>query len=167
MTTPTNMLPYRHINKNIGRGVSRTVVNSMLKNENPNDFKELKNNDGNMMIGFNIIRINEVIGYGMFAAHQIPADAPVGEYVGKIIKHKILADIPSRYLASTNLSKDEWTWSIDAEEYGNETRFINHSDDPNCKMWISKDRKKIRVYIYTIRTVEAGEELTTNYGYSP
>ena len=37
----------------------------------------------------------------------------------------------------------------------------NHSCDPNCETWIEDDR----VYVYAIRDIELGEELTFDYGF--
>ena len=89
------------------------------------------------------------------------ADA-IGEYVGEMLKHD--SNHESDYLASTNIKKGTWEWSINAEYYGNETRFINSSKEPNCKMYASKDNHKIRIYIYTTKKVRKGEELLLNYG---
>jgi SET domain-containing protein len=42
---------------------------------------------------------------------------------------------------------------------------LNHSDTPNCK--IESDIKGEVLCTYTLRNVEAGEELTWNYGIDP
>jgi uncharacterized protein len=42
---------------------------------------------------------------------------------------------------------------------------LNHSDKPNCK--IESDVKGQVLCIYTLRNIEAGEELTWNYGIDP
>ncbi len=50
---------------------------------------------------------------------------------------------------------------IDATYGGNESRFINHSCDPNCDAVIEKRR----VYIEANRTIRKGEELAYDYNY--
>ena len=50
---------------------------------------------------------------------------------------------------------------IDAAVGGNQARFINHSCDPNCDAVIEDGR----IWIETIRDVEAGEELAYDYAY--
>ena len=50
---------------------------------------------------------------------------------------------------------------IDASVGGNDARFINHSCDPNCDAVVDDDR----IWIETIRDVEAGEELAYDYAF--
>jgi len=49
---------------------------------------------------------------------------------------------------------------IDGGSRGNEARFINHSCEPNCEPFEHDDG---RVYIYSLRDIERGEELTYYY----
>ena len=48
---------------------------------------------------------------------------------------------------------------IDAVHHGNDSRFINHSCDPNCE----SDVVDGHVYIVAIRDIAPGEELTYDY----
>ena len=48
-----------------------------------------------------------------------------------------------------------------AEDVEAMTVFINHSCEPNCEAWI--EEKKI--FLYALRDIEAGEELTFDYGF--
>jgi SET domain-containing protein len=43
----------------------------------------------------------------------------------------------------------------------NMARFINHSCAPNCESRIVRNR----VWLYALRSIRTGEELTYNYGY--
>lgn len=68
---------------------------------------------------------------------------------------------------------------IDSEKYGNISRLINHSCDPNCvaqkwrvgyeSRWASHvviiDVEHNRVGIFTLRTIKVGEELGYDYRY--
>jgi hypothetical protein len=55
---------------------------------------------------------------------------------------------------------------IDAEYYGNMSRFINHSCNPNCRTekYASASGKPV-VGIFALRDIEVGEELSFNYNY--
>ena len=48
---------------------------------------------------------------------------------------------------------------IDAGVNGNEARYINHSCEPNCEA-VTERR---RIWIYALREIEPGEELTYDY----
>lgn len=49
---------------------------------------------------------------------------------------------------------------IDGNIPANTARFINHSCAPNCEI----DILKRRVYIFALRDIERGEELSYDYG---
>ena len=46
---------------------------------------------------------------------------------------------------------------------GNIARFINHSCEPNCAPFTWKDQGKEKIFIFSIRDISAGEELTYDY----
>src|ERR687884_378139 len=50
--------------------------------------------------------------------------------------------------------------ALDASRAGTDFRYVNHSCEPNTFMRLYKGR----VEFYTLRRVEAGEELTCDYG---
>ena len=58
-------------------------------------------------------------------------------------------------------------YEIDGEFFGGPSRFINHSCDPNCVVYVvSKDKNNPMLYeiaFFAYRDIEAGEELTFNY----
>ena len=56
---------------------------------------------------------------------------------------------------------DELT--IDAGVKGNSIRFMNHSCDPNCETCA----EGTRVFVYALRAIHAGEELTYDYNLRP
>lgn len=49
---------------------------------------------------------------------------------------------------------------IDGKQGGNSSRWINHSCDPNCEA----DAQGDKVFIQTLRDINAGEELFYDYG---
>lgn len=52
---------------------------------------------------------------------------------------------------------------IDATDYGNLARFINHSWEPNCETQKWNVLGEIWVGIFTLRDIQVGEELTFDY----
>lgn len=110
------------------------------------------------------VRDSGIAGKGAFAIRPIGAGEQLIEYVGEIITH---AEADERY---DDESMDEhhtflFTLTsrlvIDATNNGNESRFINHSCDPNCEAEIEKGR----VFISAIKDIAVGEELHYDYGY--
>ncbi len=57
---------------------------------------------------------------------------------------------------------------IDATVGGNDSRWINHSCDPNCEVWLIETEDgnpaNDRLVIQAMRPIRAGEELTYDYG---
>ena len=110
------------------------------------------------------IRDSGIAGKGAFALRPIATGEQLIEYVGERITH---AEADQRY---DDESMDEhhtflFTISsrmvIDATYDGNESRYINHSCDPNCEAEIENGR----VFISAIRDIAAGEELHYDYAY--
>ena len=110
------------------------------------------------------IRRSGVHGKGAFALKDIRKGTRLVEYVGENISP---AESDRRY--DDTKVKDHHTFLfsvdnrkvIDATHGGNESRFINHSCDPNCDAIIEKRR----VYIEANRTIRKGEELAYDYNY--
>ena len=110
------------------------------------------------------IRRSGVHGKGAFALKDIRKGTRLVEYVGENITP---AESDRRY--DDTKVKDHHTFLfsvdnrkvIDATYGGNESRFINHSCDPNCDAVIDKQR----IWIETIREIEPGEELAYDYAY--
>ncbi len=53
-----------------------------------------------------------------------------------------------------------YLFEIDGLERSNQARYINHSCDPNCEVYIEKSR----IMIYAIKNIPAGAELSYDYG---
>src|SRR5262249_52426830 len=78
--------------------------------------------------------INEAMGYGFFTQVPIAAWHFIGEYTGVVRRRKWFTSKSNHY---TFMYPREWLssklFTIDGEKEGNFTRFINHSDTPNCE----------------------------------
>ena len=115
------------------------------------------------------VRNSPIHGRGVFAASDLAAESRVIEYQGLRLSH---AKADKRYAGNaetghTFLFTLNEAYVIDANQGGNDARWINHSCAPNCQAFLieheGKDRKLDRVVIETTRAIKAGEELAYNY----
>jgi SET domain-containing protein len=80
------------------------------------------------------------------------------EYIGpKLSKAKGLAELERGNASLFALDEDD---DIDGSVTWNPARFLNHSCVPNCEAGIVRQH----IWIYALRRIQAGEELTYNYG---
>ncbi len=109
------------------------------------------------------VRTSSVHGRGVFARVPIPAGKRLIEYKGERISWDTAIE---RAAAAAHPIGHTYFFSladgrvIDGASKGNSARFINHSCEPNCEPFEHDDG---RVYIYTLRDIEAGEELSYYY----
>lgn len=105
-------------------------------------------------------------GVGIRALQPIQKYKPLGEYVGEIIHPRGTKDLEGTYalaIPGPNNSY-ETVGIINARHYGNWTRYINHSCDPNTEFASMCIGRKQRALIRTLRDVAMFEELTVHYG---
>ena len=108
------------------------------------------------------VRKSRVHGQGVFALQRIRKGTRIIEYVGDRISH---ARANRRYDDHDENDNHTFLFAvdrnvvIDATVGGNDSRFINHSCDPNCESNIENRR----VFVDAIRTIEPGEELNYDY----
>ncbi len=105
---------------------------------------------------------SRISGRGAFATGPIRKGARVIEYLGERIT-SAAADAryeggPTEHPRVLLFTVDAHT-VIDAGVGGNDARFINHSCDPNCEAVTRRGR----VWIYALRNIQIGEELTYDY----
>jgi SET domain-containing protein len=105
-------------------------------------------------------RKSKIQGIGGFAKVDIRRGKRIVEYDGPRTSQaeaQALLERGNAYIFTLNgeVAIDGWVrWNL--------ARFINHSCEPNCESRIVRDR----VWLYALRSIQAGEELTYNYGYS-
>lgn len=103
-------------------------------------------------------------GHGLFATKSISAGTFIGEYVGVVSSGTHAGSFS--YCMQYPSSDGNGSFSIDATEYGNATRFINHSFRPNCLLrTVFLDGLAHCIFI-TCRDIHPVEQLTFNYGSS-
>ena len=108
------------------------------------------------------------MGWGVKSLVDIPKGGFVCEYVGEIISD---AEAEQRendsYLFDLE-NRDGDTFCIDANKFGNVTRFINHSCDPNLtpvKVFTShQDLRFPHIAMFASRDIKKGDVLGFDYG---
>jgi len=106
-------------------------------------------------------------GWGLRAVDKIPANQLVYEYCGEVLdqlefeRRSLQYSIENRqHFYFMQLAQDE---IIDATFKGNNSRCINHSCAPNCETQKWTVNGRLRVGFFTIREIDAKEELTFDY----
>lgn len=101
---------------------------------------------------------SRIAGVGLFAATNLPADTVVWEFTEgvdwRITPEELLA-FPEPYLGRLR----HYLYQEDSGMYvlcGDNAKFMNHADDPNCD-------DTDEAYTITRRAIQAGEELTCDY----
>lgn len=94
-------------------------------------------------------------GLGLFAGEDIPKGVCVIEYVGPTISKEEEYTSKSKYLFEVGKHK-----TIDGKPKWNKAGYINHSCRPNCEPEIRTGR----VFIFSIKPIKTGDELSYDYG---
>lgn len=110
-----------------------------------------------------VVRSSGIHGNGVFARRRIVAGERIIEYRGERIDWETAlrrAEEKDGPLGHTFLFSLADGRVIDGGRRGNAARFINHSCEPNCEAMEHEDG---RVFIYALRDIRRGEELSYNY----
>lgn len=106
-------------------------------------------------------------GFGLRANSPLEPNDFIYEYIGEVINEPTFRRRMMQYdeegikhFYFMSLNKNEF---VDATKKGNLGRFCNHSCSPNCFVdkWVVGD--KLRMGIFALRKIQAGEELVFNY----
>ena len=117
-----------------------------------------------------LVRNSVIHGRGLYARKFIEKDTWIVQYVGE----KVDKDESDRRANALLESAKETggakvymfilndKWDIDGDVEWNDARLANHSCDPNveAQTWEEKE-----IWFVALRDIEAGEELTFNYGF--
>lgn len=115
------------------------------------------------------LRQSGIHGSGLFAAKLIPRGTRILEYKGERLNK---TDSYRRAMQQLRKAKKNGggavyifevnsRWDIDGNVDWNPARLINHSCQPNCKVYDLRGR----IWIYAKRRIQPGEELSYDYGY--
>ena len=102
---------------------------------------------------------SRIHGKGVFAAQDIPKGTRILPYLGE----KISPQEATQRIAQGNTSIFflDARYDIDGNFPKNTARYINHSCDPNG----ASDIIAGQIWILALRDIQAGEELSYDYGY--
>ncbi|KAL4947461.1 hypothetical protein BDW69DRAFT_190180 [Aspergillus filifer] len=115
-------------------------------------------------------------GFGLRSPDPIRSGQFIDLYLGEVItlqkalqREKISSarNSPSYLFNLDFLVDDEEIYVVDGANYGAATRFINHSCNPNCRMFaVSRTHGDEYLYdlaFFALRDIKPGEELTFDY----
>jgi SET domain-containing protein len=94
-------------------------------------------------------------GLGLFTLEPIPRGKRIIEYTGTIVSAEEADSSRGKYFFELDEKR-----AIDGSSRTNLARYINHSCKPNAKGYTSGRR----IWIWSLRAIKAGEQLTINYG---
>lgn len=106
-----------------------------------------------VQIRYEVRRANT--GLGLFASRPIAAGRRIIQYVGPILTSEEVESRTGRYFFSI----DE-NYAIDGSARTNLARYVNHSCKPNAEALIEGKR----IWVWSKRAIEPGEQITINYG---
>lgn len=95
-------------------------------------------------------------GWGIKTLAPIQQNNVVLECVGELLDKQQFTKQPNKsHIFPKNIEYIEGTFYVDASKFGNLSRFINHSCEPNCRI--------LNMNIHTLRDIKPGEELTIDF----
>ena len=109
------------------------------------------------------IKKSNINNKGLYAAKNIKSGKIIINYKGKIITKKETDTNPKYdndkaiYLFNLNNRYD-----LDGDFEYNTARLINHSCNPNCEV----NGKGLKLWIFALRDIKKGEELSYDYGFA-
>ena len=99
---------------------------------------------------------------GLYASRDIKDGKKIIEYKGKIVTKKEVEENSKfdneKAIYLFNLNK---RYDLDGDFKYNTARLINHSCNPNCEV----AGVGLKVWVYAIRNIKKGEELSYDYGF--
>ena len=107
--------------------------------------------------------IDDVVNFGLFADGDFVSGLILGEYVGLLVPFSS-HDKPSGY--GMNYPCGDDSYEINAYDFGNVIRFINHSTTPNCDFRKVFYEGLVHIVCTTISDIKKGDQMTVNYGKS-
>jgi len=119
--------------------------------------KKLRTKNNPKVLGRRVFRVaRSRTGLGVFATKPIKKNAYIVEYTGPLLTNaQCDARADNRYWFEVNSR-----WTIDGSPRSNVARYINHSCRTNADPMI----RERRIWIKAIRSIEAGDEITYDYG---
>jgi uncharacterized protein len=103
---------------------------------------------------------SKIHGKGCFATIPYYENQRIAEYEGERIS-LAEAEHRRRVTGEQCICDVDSDWAIDGSRGGNGTQYVNHSCQPNSYVIVTDKR----IFIYALREIAPGEEITTDYLY--
>jgi hypothetical protein len=116
------------------------------------------------MANVSIRWIDEILKHGLFAEEEIHTQDFIGEYAG-VVKRRKRFDWKKndyRFVYPTSFLYFA-KHVIDGNDKGNEIRYANHSDDPNCEALSVFCDDLFHIILRAVRDISAHSQITYNY----
>ena len=112
------------------------------------------------------IRRSPIDRWGVFAAETIPPGKKVMQYTGERITNRESMRRAAKLWLAGKLKRTYTIvltrrWIIDGSVGGSGAELINYSCDPN----LTVRKRGGRIFLYSLKRIRRGEELTANYGF--
>jgi len=115
------------------------------------------------------VRDSGIHGRGLFARRRLRKGTRIIEYRGELIDKEesnrrglaLMEEAKKTGGASVYIFDLNSKFDLDGNKPWNPARLANHSCAPNCEMVNEDDR----LFLYALKEIAAGEELTFDYGY--
>ena len=109
------------------------------------------------------IKKSKIDNNGLYANQNIKKGTKIIEYKGKIISVK-QSEVSSKFdngkaIYLFNINKK---YDLDGDFKFNIARLINHSCEPNCEVFGSG----LKIWVYAMKNIKKGEELSYDYGFN-
>ena len=108
------------------------------------------------------IKRSKIDNYGLYACNDIKKGTKIIQYKGRIITRKESEENPKfdndKAIYLFNLNKK---YDLDGDYAYNTARLINHSCSPNCEV----SGTGLKIWVYSIKNIKKGEELSYDYGF--
>ncbi len=129
-------------------------------------FKKYKNEIQNGYFApVSIKWINETLEFGVYSEKELKKSDYVGEYTGKLSSTSVFFPKHNAYCLGYPLKKGLFSrFIIDSEKRGNESRFINHSFNPNLAEFATLENGLFHCHFFAKRNISLREQLTFDYG---
>ncbi len=108
------------------------------------------------------IKKSNIDNRGLYANRDIKDGTKIIEYKGKIVTKKKVEENTKfdndKAIYLFNLNKK---YDLDGDFKFNTARLINHSCNPNCEV----SGTGLKIWVYAIKDIKKGEELSYDYGF--
>jgi SET domain-containing protein len=120
-------------------------------------MREGKVGEERLAIGLSVMK-SRLHGFGCFATVHIPINRAIAEYAGERIT-RTEAMRRMRRPGVKRISELDADLYVDGSVDGNDTKYINHSCEPNADVFIIEGL----MIVFALQEIVPGEEITVDY----